>query len=57
MKYRWQVLWSDGHQDTCVYAVERKLAEWGARHCIESGIAFALEPIEPVQVRFLPERE
>ena len=55
MKYRWEVLWSDGHRDTCVYAVERSLAEWGARRCIKDGIAFALEPVEPVQVWFIPE--
>lgn len=55
MKYRWEILWSDGHRDTCVYAVERSLAEWGARRCIKDGIAFALEPVEPVQVWFIPE--
>lgn len=56
MKYRWEVLWSDGHRDTAVYAVERKLAEYGARRCIKDGRMFALEPVEPVQVWFIPEK-
>lgn len=55
MKYRWEVLWSDGHRDTAVYAVERKLAERAAARWIEEGSAYSLDPVEPVQVWFIPE--
>lgn len=55
MKYRWEVLWSDGHRDTAVYAVERKLAERAAARWIEEGSACSLDPVEPVGVWFIPE--
>ena len=56
MKYRWEVLWSNGIRDTAVYAVERKLAEQAVARCIREGIAYSLEPVEPVQVWFIPEK-
>lgn len=56
MKYRWEVLWSDGHRDTAVYAVERKLAERAAARWIKQASAYPPEPdFEPVQVWFIPE--
>lgn len=56
MKYRWEVLWSDGHRDTAVYAVERKLAERAAARWIKEGSACSLDPVEPVAVWFIPEK-
>lgn len=57
MKYRWEVLWSDGHRDTCVYAVERKLAERAVARWIEQSTAYSLNQVEAVQVWFIPEEE
>ena len=58
MKYRWTVLWSDGSRDTCVYAVERNLAEYGANKCIKSRMMYTLgeEPPKPVEIQFIPEK-
>lgn len=56
MKYRWEVLWSDGTRDTAVYAVERKLAEKAAARWIKQGSAYSLDRREPVGVWFIPEQ-
>ena len=56
MKYRWEVLWSNGVRDSAVYAVERKLAEKAAARWIKQGTAYSLEPVEPVQIWFIPEK-
>ena len=56
MKYRWEVLWSDGTRDTAVYAVERKLAEQAVARWIEQGTAYSLNGRKPEGVWFIPEQ-
>lgn len=57
MKYRWRVIWADGRVDTCVYAVERSLAERGAQKCVLWRRRYDLDgsSVEVVRVEYLPE--
>ncbi len=56
MKYKWRVVWSDGTVDTCSYAVEKQLAEWGAQKAIRETHLYGGSHGEPVSVELLPER-
>lgn len=57
MKFRWRVVWSDGRVDTCVYAVERSLAERGAQKCIRQRELYSLgaPAVAVARVEFIPE--
>lgn len=53
MKYRWEILWSDGHKDRCLYAVERKYAERVVLKLIKQNRGYM--HLEAEEIRFIPE--
>lgn len=57
MKYYWEITWDTGAKYKSLYAVEKEYAERAVAKCIKENMAYCLDPIEPIKIRFIPEKE
>lgn len=57
MKYYWEITWDTGAKYKSLYAVKKEYAERAVAKCIRENMAYCLDPIEPIKIRFIPEKE